>query len=71
MSATQPSDTWGHLIAAGKVNGTAVYNRAGEKLGCIYHVMLEKVSGKVSYAIRSFGDFLGIGDSYIPFRGKH
>ena len=61
-----PSDTEGQLIAASKVNGTAVYNRAGEKLGSIYDVMLEKISGKAAYAIMSFGGFLGIGDRYHP-----
>ncbi len=61
-----PSDTRGQLIAASKVNGTTVYNKAGEKLGSIYDVMLEKVSGKASYAIMSFGGFLGIGDRYHP-----
>jgi sporulation protein YlmC with PRC-barrel domain len=66
MSITHPSNTEGHLIAASKVNGTAVYNRSGEKLGSIYDVMLEKTSGKASYAIMSFGGFLGIGDSYHP-----
>ena len=61
-----PSDTRGRLIAASQVNGTSVYNRAGEKLGSIYDVMLEKVSGKAEYAIMSFGGFLGIGDQYHP-----
>jgi hypothetical protein len=70
MSVTQPSNTAGQLIAASKVNGTAVYNRAGDKLGSIYDVMLEKVSGKASYAIMSFGGFLGIGDSYHPLPWK-
>lgn len=54
------------LIAASKVNGTYVYNRAGESLGTIYDVMIDKVSGKVQYAIMSFGGFLGMGDSYHP-----
>jgi sporulation protein YlmC with PRC-barrel domain len=61
-----PSDTGGRLIAASKVNGTNVYNRAGEKLGSVYDVMLDKRSGKADYAIMSFGGFLGIGDSYHP-----
>jgi hypothetical protein len=61
-----PSDTHGRLIAASQVNGTNVYNRAGEKLGSIYDVMLEKSSGKAEYAIMSFGGFLGIGDRYHP-----
>jgi sporulation protein YlmC with PRC-barrel domain len=54
------------LIAASKVNGTTVYNRAGEKLGSVYDVMIDKRSGNTQYAIMSFGGFLGIGDSYHP-----
>ena len=61
-----PTDTGGSLIAASKVNGTTVYNRAGEKLGSVYDVMVDKRSGKAEYAIMSFGGFLGIGDSYHP-----
>lgn len=54
------------LISAAKVNGTTVYNTAGDDLGKIYDVMLDKVSGKVAYAVMSFGGFLGIGNSYYP-----
>jgi len=61
-----PSDTGGRLIAASKVNGTSVYDMDGEKLGTVYDVMLDKVSGKAQYAIMSFGGFLGIGDKYHP-----
>lgn len=61
-----PSDTKGRLIATSMVNRTTVYNRAGEKLGSIYDVMLDKLSGKAEYAIMSFGGFLGIGDQYHP-----
>jgi|SRR5580704_4412387 sporulation protein YlmC with PRC-barrel domain len=61
-----PSRTTGSLIAASKVNGTSVYNTAGEKLGSVYDVMIDKATGKTEYAIMSFGGFLGIGDSYHP-----
>jgi len=43
-SLDDPSDTHGRLIAASQVNGTSVYNLAGEKLGSIYDVMLAKGS---------------------------
>ena len=66
VGLNDPSDTKGRLIAASKVNGTGVYNIAGEKLGSVYDVMIDKRSGKVEYAIMSFGGFLGIGDSYHP-----
>jgi hypothetical protein len=54
------------LISADKVEGTAVYNRQGEKLGSVDGIMIDKVSGKVAYAVMSFGGFMGIGDRYHP-----
>ena len=61
-----PTDTRGRLIAASNVNGTSVYNTAGDKLGSIYDVMLNKSSGQTEYAVLSFGGFLGIGEKYHP-----
>ena len=54
------------LIASDKVEGTAVYNRAGERLGSVHNVMIDKYSGQVAYAVMSFGGFLGIGERYHP-----
>jgi sporulation protein YlmC with PRC-barrel domain len=54
------------LISASKVSGASVYNRTGESIGQIHDVMVDKVSGKVAYAILSFGGFLGMGESYHP-----
>jgi hypothetical protein len=54
------------VISAGKVTGTAVYNTAGEHLGEIHDVMLDKRSGKIAYAVMSFGGFLGLGERYHP-----
>ena len=59
-------DETSSLISSDKVEGTAVYDRKGEKLGSIHTVMIDKVSGKVAYAVMSFGGFLGIGDRYHP-----
>ncbi len=57
----------GHnLIGAEKVSGTNVYNPAGDKLGSVEDVMIDKVSGKAVYAIMSFGGFLGIGEKHHP-----
>lgn len=61
---SQANSTSGSIIAADQVEGTNVYNRAGEKLGSIDHVMIDKRGGKVAYAIMSFGGFLGLGESY-------
>lgn len=60
------ADETGTLIAADKVQGTAVYDGAGERLGTIDSLMLNKRSGKVAYAVMSFGGFLGIGERYHP-----
>ena len=60
------TDTTGRLIAASQVNGTAVYNTNGDRLGTIDDVMIDKMSGRVVYAVLSFGGFLGIGDRHYP-----
>jgi len=60
----------GSLIAASKVNGTSVYNPKHESLGIIHDVMLNKRSGQVSYAVMSFGGFLGMGEKYHPIPWK-
>ena len=54
------------LIASDKVEGTAVYRSNGDKVGRIERVMLDKKTGKVAYAILSFGGFMGIGQDYYP-----
>jgi hypothetical protein len=59
-------DEAGDLIASNKVEGTAVYNRQGERLGSVHSFMVGKRSGKVAYAVMSFGGFLGIGENYHP-----
>jgi hypothetical protein len=54
------------LIGSDKVEGTNVYRSNGEKIGQIERVMLEKRSGKVAYAVMSFGGFLGMGHEHYP-----
>jgi hypothetical protein len=54
------------LIGSDKVEGTAVYRSSGEKVGSIARVMIGKQSGKVGYAVMSFGGFMGIGEDYYP-----
>ena len=54
------------LIGSDKVEGTAVYGAKGEKIGQIERLMIDKVTGKVAYAVMSFGGFLGLGEDYYP-----
>jgi hypothetical protein len=56
----------GSLIGSDKVEGTAVYGANDTKIGSIERVMIDKITGKVSYAVLSFGGFLGIGDDHYP-----
>ena len=60
------SITTGTLIAADKVKGTNVYNPAGDNLGSIDDIMIDKVSGRAIYAVMSFGGFLGMGAKFHP-----
>jgi PRC-barrel domain len=63
--ATEERET-GTLIGSDKVEGTAVYGADEAQIGSIERVMIDKRSGKVSYAVLSFGGFLGIGDDHYP-----
>ena len=55
-----------NLIAADKVEGTAVFNAEGQNIGTIKRVMLNKLNGRVAYAVMESGGFLGIGAEYFP-----
>ena len=66
MARTGQTDETDRLISSDKVEGTTVYNRNGDNIGSINHLMIDKVSGQVEYAVMSTGGFLGIGESYSP-----
>jgi hypothetical protein len=55
-----------NLIGSDKVQDTPVYRSNGERVGKIERVMIDKLSGKVAYAVMSFGGFMGIGEDYYP-----
>ncbi len=48
------------------MEGTSVYGADNEHIGSIERSMLDKVGGKISYAVLSFGGVLGIGDDHYP-----
>lgn len=54
------------LVSSSDVNGTQVYARDGANIGAIDHLMIDKQSGKVAYAVMGFGGFLGIGEDHLP-----
>ena len=49
------------LISSDRVQGTEVYGTSGEHIGTIENLVIDKVSGRVVYAMMSFGGFLGLG----------
>jgi len=73
--STGPSDAVGHsgpgprLMGADTLNGNDVYNEKDEDLGDIKEFMLDMKTGRVSYAVLSYGGFLGMGDKLfaVPF----
>lgn len=60
MSSSTP------VISSDKVEGTAVYNAKGDKLGSIDDLVIDKRSGVVRYAALEFGGFLGMGTDRYP-----
>jgi sporulation protein YlmC with PRC-barrel domain len=61
------------LIESDHVEGTAVYDANGKRLGTIKRLVIEKVSGHVVYAVTAFGGFLGLGAEThtIPWEQLH
>jgi sporulation protein YlmC with PRC-barrel domain len=58
------------LIAASRVTGTNVYNKEGKEIGSVQDLMIDKRSGNITYAIISFGGFLGLGTGHYPLPWK-
>ncbi len=58
-----------NMVSSSDVNGTEVYGSDGAHIGSIDHLMIDKQSGKVAYAVMGFGGFLGLGEDHysIPW----
>ena len=58
------------LVSSSNVNGTDVYSNTGTHIGSIDHLMIDKESGKVAYAVMGFGGFLGLGEEHysVPWQ---
>jgi sporulation protein YlmC with PRC-barrel domain len=63
MNTSQSSSS---VISSDRVEGTDVFNDAGDKLGSIDDLMIDKHSGQVRYAVLEFGGFLGMGTDRYP-----
>ena len=50
------------ILSASSLINTDVRNAKDEKLGTIKDLMIDTKTGEISYAVLSFGGFLGMGD---------
>lgn len=50
------------VMSASTLAGDKVVNGAGEDLGKVQDLMIDTPTGRVAYAVLSFGGFLGMGD---------
>jgi sporulation protein YlmC with PRC-barrel domain len=58
------------ILSADTLTGDTVVNRRNEELGKIEHLMIDIESGRVVYAVLSFGGFLGMGDKLFAIPWK-
>jgi len=61
-----PVETNHRLILSSRVNGTPVFDKGGDRIGHVDDLSIERGTGRVVYAIMSFGGFLGIGEKFHP-----
>lgn len=54
--------TYRRVLSCSTLTGDGVRNNAGEDLGKIHDFMIDLHSGRIAYAVLSFGGVLGIGD---------
>jgi len=57
------------VLSASTIINTSVENSYGENLGKIEELMVDLNSGRIAYAVLSFGGFLGMGNKLfaLPF----
>ena len=67
---TTTTDTDLDIISSDKVEGTAVFDVGGAKLGSVDDLMIDKHSGQVRFAVMEFGGFLGVGSDRFPIPWK-
>jgi hypothetical protein len=53
-------------ISSEDIHGTTVYGADDSNIGEIDHLIIDKLSGRVAYAVMSFGGFMGLGHSHYP-----
>lgn len=54
------------LLTSSQVPGTPVFSPADKEIGSVDELVVDTNTGKVRYALMSFGGLLGIGKSHYP-----
>jgi len=62
IKQTDPDRKFRSVLSASTLAGDSVRNAEGEDLGKISEIMIDIPSGRVAYAVLSFGGILGMGD---------
>lgn len=62
--------TYRKVVKASEVVGVNVKNKAGENLGTINEVVINKELGKISYLVLNFGGHLGFGNKFFAIPWK-
>jgi len=61
IKKTDPDKRYRRVLSASTLAGDSVRNAAGEDLGKVSDLMIDILSGRVAYAVVSFGGVLGMG----------
>jgi sporulation protein YlmC with PRC-barrel domain len=62
IKQTDPERRYRRVLSASTLAGDSVKNAAGEDLGKVDELMIDIPSGRVAYAVLSFGGFLRMGN---------
>lgn len=61
-TTTDSGNKYRRVMGASTLKGDRVVNAAGEDIGKIDEIMIDTPTGRVAYAVLSFGGFLGMGN---------
>ncbi|MBP1806386.1 PRC-barrel domain-containing protein [Rubellimicrobium aerolatum] len=56
----------GRVISSDRVEGAAVFDLGGQRLGAIDHLLVDRRSGRITHAVMAFGGLLGLGQDLHP-----
>ena len=62
IKQTDPDKKFRRVLAASTLAGDSVRNAKGEDLGNVDEIMIDIPSGRVAYAVLSFGGVMGMGN---------